>query len=91
LSRAPGFQDVGRPEGLPMTTVFVVQHVHSTDDGFEDVKLVGVYSSLKKAEEAVARISHEPGFSDAPDGFHIDEYPIDRDQWVAGFATVGHS
>lgn len=70
-----------------MTTVFVLQHVHSTRD-VEDVKFIGVYSSRQKAQEAVARLVELPGFADTPDGFHIDEYRIDNDQWVEGYATV---
>ena len=72
-----------------MTSVFVVQHVHERDDGSEDVKLVGVYSSHESAAAAVARLARRPGFADAADGFHIDEYRLDQDQWAEGFATVG--
>jgi hypothetical protein len=71
-----------------MASVFVLQHVHSTEDDVEDVKLIGVYSSREKAQGAVARLGRAPGFSDAPDGFHIDEYHVDQDQWVEGYATL---
>ena len=71
-----------------MASVFVLQHVHSQEDGVEDVKFIGVYSSQEKAQEAVARMVHLPGFADAPDGFHIDEYRIDQDHWVEGYVTV---
>ena len=36
-----------------MTSVFVVQHVHSLGDGEEDAKFIGVYSSREKADAAV--------------------------------------
>jgi hypothetical protein len=71
-----------------MASVFVLQHVHSQDDGAEDVKFIGVYSSREKAQEAVARLERLPGFADAPDGFHIDEYPVDQDHWAEGFVTA---
>ena len=71
-----------------MASVFVLQHVHSREDGGEDVKFIGVYSSREKAEAAVARLSRLPGFSDAPDGFHIDEYRIDQDHWVEGYVVT---
>ena len=71
-----------------MASVFVVQHVHSREDGVEDVKFIGVYSSREKAQEAVARMGRLPGFADAPDGFHIDEYRVDQDQWVEGYVVV---
>jgi hypothetical protein len=71
-----------------MASVFVLQHVHSQDDGAEDVKFIGVYSSHEKAQEAVTRLARLPGFADDPDGFHIDEYRVDQDQWAEGFVTV---
>jgi len=71
-----------------MTSVFVVQHVHTRDDGEEDVKFVGVYSSREKADAAVSRLSGQPGFADAPDGFSVDEYRVDKDQWVEGYIEV---
>jgi hypothetical protein len=71
-----------------MTHVYIVQHVHETDDGAEDVKLIGVYSSRETAEAATSRLSKEPGFRDDPSGFHIDEYQVDRDHWAEGFSTA---
>ncbi len=69
-------------------TVYMLQHVHCLEDGEEDVKLIGVYSSLENAQAAVRRLSLAPGFSEALTGFHIDEYQIDKDQWVEGFSTL---
>lgn len=74
-----------------MTKVYVLQHVHSLDDGTEDVKFIGVYSSRESAQAAITRLGRAPGFSDAPSGFHIDEYQIDRDQWVEGYSTVANA
>lgn len=71
-----------------MTSVFVLQHAHALEDGDEDIKFIGVYSSRENAEAAVTRISRESGFSDDPDGFHIDEYQIDRDHWSEGYSEI---
>lgn len=71
-----------------MTSVFVLQHAHTKEDGDEDVKFIGVYSSREKAQAAVTRVGRQPGFSDKPDGFHIDEYRIDQDQWAEGYAVL---
>ena len=72
-----------------MASVFMLQHVHERDDGTEDVKFIGVYSSHESAAAAVDRLSRRPGFADAADGFHIDEYRLDQDQWAEGYAAVG--
>lgn len=81
-----------------MKTVFVVQHVHVFDDGEEDVKMIGVYTSREIALKGVDRLRTQPGFRDFPDvvdpdrgdesGFHVDAYELDQDHWTEGFVTV---
>jgi hypothetical protein len=53
----------------------------------ESVKLIGVYSSRPLAEAAVARAGRLEGFRDVLDGFSIDVYVIDEDNWTSGFFT----
>ena len=74
-----------------MTKVYVLQHVHSLEGDAEDVKFIGVYSSRENAEAAIKRLSQAPGFSDAQAGFHIDEYQLDKDQWVEGYSTLAET
>jgi hypothetical protein len=74
-----------------MSKVFVVQHAHTHDDDVEEIKFIGVYSTRENAQAAVARLSRQPGFADTPDGFHVDEYRVDQDQWAEGYATVANA
>jgi len=67
--------------------VFVLQHVHSLENDAEDVKFIGVYATREKAQAAIKRLSRVPGFSEAADGFHIDEYQVDKDHWVEGYSV----
>ena len=81
-----------------MDTVFVLQHVRPADPGAcEDVKMIGIYRSKASALEAMARLCIQPGFVDHPalynsdsdpqlQGFCLDEYELDMDNWVDGFA-----
>jgi hypothetical protein len=71
-----------------MASVFVLQHVHTQEDGVEEVKFIGVYSAREKAQAAVERLNRLPGFADAPDGFHIDEYGVDQDHWAEGYVVA---
>lgn len=71
-----------------MTKVYVLHHVHGDPDDDGDVKLIGVYSTHKLAKAAVARLGIQPGFSETPEGFQIDEYVLDRDYWAEGYVTV---
>ena len=66
---------------------FVLQHVHVLDEDEEDVKMIGVYSSQEAAEAAIARMRLLPGFREAPDGFNIDRYQLDEDNWTSGYIT----
>lgn len=70
--------------------VFVVEHLHVLDDGEESVKLIGVYSTRENAESAVDRLKLQPGFRDAIEGFTIDPYALDEDNWAEGYITMRH-
>ncbi len=72
-----------------MRSVFVLQHVRTTEADNEDIKFIGVYSSRQNAQNAAIRLTGVAGFSADPDGFSVDEYRIDEDHWVEGYVTVG--
>lgn len=69
-------------------TVFLLWHVREMPDQEEDAKLLGVYSSELKAEQARDDAKAQPGFCDYPDGFHISRYRVDERKWIEGFVTV---
>ena len=76
------------PRAMELKTVFLLQHVHVSDDGSEeDVKLIGVYRSRDLPEGAIERLRGQPGFVDHPDGFEIGEYELDKDHWTEGFVS----
>lgn len=68
-----------------MSYVYLVQHSRELESEVEDVKLIGIYSSAAAADRAVARLRSMPGFSQFPDGFHVDRYELDVDHWTEGF------
>jgi len=78
--------------------LYLVQHLHIVNNN-EDLKIIGIYSSKNRAIEAVNRMISLPGFKDYPhivdpmndeneNGFYIDEYIIDEDNWCEGFVTI---
>jgi hypothetical protein len=74
---------------MKLEFVYFLRHTHEDErlENGEDVKLIGVYSSRVNAEEALLRSKMLKGFSDHQDGFEIDPYRLDQDQWTAGFIT----
>ena len=67
-----------------MDSVYILWHVNEAD-GEEDEKLIGVYRSEEDAKQAIDRAKTKPGFKDAPAGFTIDNYPLNKDHWEEGF------
>jgi hypothetical protein len=70
-----------------------VQHRDSSgevliDDDFDDVKIVGIYSSEQAAAAAISRAQMRPGFAEEPDCFTIDICTVDEDSWADGFVTI---
>jgi hypothetical protein len=70
-----------------MTLVHLLIHVRSDDEDGESAKMIGVYSSEEAARAAIERVKDQAGFADHPDGFHIDQYEIDHDNWSEGFIS----
>ncbi|MFI0962514.1 hypothetical protein ACH4S8_14095 [Streptomyces sp. NPDC021080] len=60
----------------------------SDEEGGDDVKHLGVYSSRERAQERIERARTLPGFADEPNCFYIEEAVIDEDQWTEGYVTV---
>lgn len=85
-----------------METVFVVEHLHTQDDGEEDWKRIGIYRTRIDALAAIERTKVLSGFSEYPNmidhaasaprhGFNIDEYHLNMDHWETGFVANKHS
>jgi hypothetical protein len=70
------------------TSVWLAWHT-SKNDGGNDVKLIGVFSTRARAVAAIDARRSKPGFADHPDGFEIAPYVVDHDAaWRDGFFTV---
>ena len=72
--------------------VFLLWHIHdiTDDDGtHEEEKLIGVFSSETKADEAIEQLKGREGFKDYPlSCFEKHKLEIDRLSWGEGFTTV---
>jgi hypothetical protein len=83
--RTPVLGQTGRGGlGKTLNAVFVVHHEYQHYDDRDETKLIGVYSTEAKAKLAIERLRVLPGFSEYPDGFSVDCYPIDADHWIEG-------
>jgi hypothetical protein len=71
--------------------IFILWHNHKSSSNNEDEKLIGVYSTRRKALRAKSRTSKLKGFRRSIKGFTIDEYVVDKDNWQEGFVTLKQS
>lgn len=65
--------------------VYLLQHSYELDNGCDETKLLGVFSSKQEAKEAIKQYKQLPGFRNKPENFHIDKYEVDKKYWVEGF------
>ena len=70
-----------------MKYVFVLWHSYELNDGEEDSKLLGIYSSASIANEKTNEYKKLTGFSDHPSMFEVVKYEIGVDHWQEGFVT----
>ena len=67
-----------------MRDVFLLYHIYEYghEDEHDSVKNLGIYTTRKKAEEAIERYYILPGFREYPiECFAIEEYFYDKDMW----------
>lgn len=72
-----------------MESVFLLWHVHGfrdSKDAYE--KVIGVYRTEEDARSAIVRLATKPGFREAPDGFHISKYELNKDHWTEGYKVM---
>ncbi len=68
-----------------MQTVYLVQYENVEGDYIEEMRIIGIYSSEKLAQEAIERAKKLSGFCDYLEGFQVTKYILDYDQWIVGF------
>ena len=87
--------DVDEFNEIPGTfsdSVFSLAHEYYDGVEFDYITWLGVYSTEKKAKEAREKFKEQSEFIEHPEGFSIDEYPVDNDKvmgWYQGFVANG--
>lgn len=73
-----------------MKKIFILQHSYELENGCDETKLLGVFSSFEKAVQVIQEYKNLPGFKNRPDDFYIDKYEIDKKYWIEGFESELH-
>ncbi len=79
-----------------MKKVYIVEHCYeyevAKDISKEDIRVIGIYSSYKKAKKVVKKYKTKRGFNCfSKDCFYISEYELNQGHWVDGFITYDGS
>lgn len=69
--------------------VWLLHHVHEFDDGHEDAKFIGAFSSEERAASVQNQLLNQPGFRTCPEGWSISECEVDSAHigWPEGYVT----
>lgn len=67
---------------------FLVQHVHTYDDGEEEATIIGIYSTKGLATEAVERLKPKSESCEHPGSFRIAPYEMDADHWTDRYVAI---
>ena len=71
-----------------MEYVYKVDHVYEVEN-VEEIKFIGIFSSMEKANEVVKSLTLQAGFKDHPiEAFQISKVKIDRIGWAEGFISI---
>ncbi|PWM58632.1 MAG: hypothetical protein DBX91_08770 [Subdoligranulum variabile] len=70
-----------------MGGVYLLWHSYELENGCEETKMLGVFSSEEKARDAIAFYRGLPGFRDRPKDFCIDWYELDVRHWTEGYIS----
>ena len=66
-------------------SVYLLQHIARGSSDDRDVKVLGIFSSRREGELAIARFKKLAGFKRYPDGFYLNRFRINRLEWTEGF------
>jgi len=71
-----------------LEVLFFLNYVREFEDGHDDIKLLGVFSSEKIANEALKKIRKIPGLVRNSGDFLIEEENVKLLGWTEGFTTI---
>lgn len=81
-----------------MKSVYLLEHLNILLDDKEEIKLIGIYSTIEKAVDAWKQAKEQPGFiefstlinpemDEEERGFYITDYTLDKSYWDEGFVS----
>ena len=70
---------------LGSVSIFSLSHMYTIHTYLDDERYIGIFSSLKNAENAIDELKDKPGFKDFSDDFNLCEVELNLMHWKKGF------
>lgn len=64
--------------------LYIVYHEYEIN-GHDEARMIGIFPSVKKANEVIKEHKKLPGFKAYPDDFIIDKCEMEEEEWESGF------
>lgn len=64
--------------------LYIVCHMYEINE-HEEARMIGIFSSVNKANEVIKKHKKLPGFKEYPDGFIVDTCKMEEEDWESGF------
>ncbi|MBB6371597.1 hypothetical protein [Chryseobacterium shigense] len=68
-----------------LKSIFNISHVYTVDSFKDDERIIGSFSNLDKAQQALELLKGNSGFKEHPENFIIDEIQLNELLWTSGF------
>jgi hypothetical protein len=78
-------RDISTKGRKPYTHVFLAMHVFRYEDGHDNIRVIGIFSSKRRAQEAIRHLRDKPGFRYRKRAFEVSRYVLDLRHWTEGF------
>ena len=68
--------------------IYFLDYVYEFEDGHDDIRLLGVFSSRKKAKEALLRIKNNPNYEKIAKYLVISGSFMEKLNWPDGYVII---
>jgi hypothetical protein len=72
-------------DGRRRVYVFLAKHVFEYSDGHDNLRVIGVFSSDRKARAAIRQVRKKPGFRERKRKFEVSRCVLDSAYWTEGY------
>ena len=71
-----------------LSEVYCLTHFYETEkEDEEEVRYIGVYSTIDNVKAAIDLLKTKPGFESHPNDYNYDKFELNKTEWSEGFIS----